>query len=314
MGRLYRLSKGIPRVINVLCDRALLGAYVEGKERVDRAVLDKAAREVFGQGAAPRRGMLGALTAALVLTAGGAMAWVVYQREQGNPAPKPVVTAAAMTAPAVKQPPPALERVAWPPQVARASGTALAYAALFRAWGAEYGGGDACRQAEAMGLRCKTDRGGLDELREANRPALLRLRDGEGREFDVALTSLEDRSATLSVGGETRVVALSALANEWTGRYTVLWRLPPGAFTDIAVGARGPAVAWLRLQLAQWRGRAATPQADPVFDDDLTRDVKQFQLAEGLVPDGIVGPRTLMRLSGVSHPEAPRLAPARAPR
>ena len=47
MGRLYRLSGGVPRVINVLCDRALLGAYVQGKERVDRATLAQAAREVF---------------------------------------------------------------------------------------------------------------------------------------------------------------------------------------------------------------------------------------------------------------------------
>src|SRR5471032_408540 len=39
MNRLYRLSRGIPRVVNVLCDRALLGAYVQGKERVDRATI-----------------------------------------------------------------------------------------------------------------------------------------------------------------------------------------------------------------------------------------------------------------------------------
>ena len=54
MGRLYRLSGGIPRVINVLCDRALLGAYVQGKERVDRATLAQAAREVFHQPTAGR--------------------------------------------------------------------------------------------------------------------------------------------------------------------------------------------------------------------------------------------------------------------
>ena len=47
MKSLYRLSGGTPRVINVLCDRALLGAYVQAKERVDRATLKQAAREVF---------------------------------------------------------------------------------------------------------------------------------------------------------------------------------------------------------------------------------------------------------------------------
>ena len=57
-GRLYQLSLGVPRLINVLCDRALLGAYVQGKERVDRATLAQAAREVFYQPAPWRRRLL----------------------------------------------------------------------------------------------------------------------------------------------------------------------------------------------------------------------------------------------------------------
>lgn len=51
MDRLYRLSRGIPRVANVICDRALLGAYVEGVDAVDRAILDRASREVLGDSA-----------------------------------------------------------------------------------------------------------------------------------------------------------------------------------------------------------------------------------------------------------------------
>lgn len=47
--KLYQLSKGIPRIINIICDRALLGAYVENKARVDLQTLNKAAREVFGE-------------------------------------------------------------------------------------------------------------------------------------------------------------------------------------------------------------------------------------------------------------------------
>lgn len=47
--RLYRLSKGIPRLINILCDRALLGTYVQNKPSVDTKTLDTAAREVFGE-------------------------------------------------------------------------------------------------------------------------------------------------------------------------------------------------------------------------------------------------------------------------
>lgn len=45
--RIHQLTRGIPRRINLLCDRALLGAYAEGKSRVDRDIVDKAASEVF---------------------------------------------------------------------------------------------------------------------------------------------------------------------------------------------------------------------------------------------------------------------------
>jgi general secretion pathway protein A len=47
--RLYQLSGGVPRIINIICDRALLGAYVENKPRVDVQTLNNAATEVFGE-------------------------------------------------------------------------------------------------------------------------------------------------------------------------------------------------------------------------------------------------------------------------
>ncbi len=48
LNRLYVYSGGIPRLINILCDRALLGTFVLQKEFVDRATLAKAAAEVLG--------------------------------------------------------------------------------------------------------------------------------------------------------------------------------------------------------------------------------------------------------------------------
>ena len=48
LARIYTLARGVPRRINLLCGRALLGAYASGKPHVDRAMLDKAAQEVFG--------------------------------------------------------------------------------------------------------------------------------------------------------------------------------------------------------------------------------------------------------------------------
>ena len=48
ISKIYSLTNGIPRLINVICDRTLLGTYVEGRDEVTRPTLKKAAREVFG--------------------------------------------------------------------------------------------------------------------------------------------------------------------------------------------------------------------------------------------------------------------------
>jgi len=320
MGRIYRLSGGIPRIINVLCDRALLGAYVQGKERIDRTTLAQAAREVFPP-PLRRSSMLRPLTAILILVAGGAMALAVYQ--PGQPDAKmatvhktisgPIVSATPAKAakPAEETKPGAAlpDALAWPADEPRPHSKAMAYAALFRAWGVDYqgAGADACQQAAGLGLRCQTARGGLDELRQFNRPAVLLMRDDKGQEFQATLTALADKSATFAIGTETKTVALGALAAQWSGHYTLLWRMPPVASEKIRPGARGPAVAWLSKQLAQARGSVADAASDPVFDDALVREVKQFQLAQGLTPDGAVGRQTLTRLSIVADQAAPKL-------
>ena len=57
---IYRRSRGVPRRINLLCDRALLGAYASGRAIVDRAIVKQAASEVFGDPIGPVTGATGA--------------------------------------------------------------------------------------------------------------------------------------------------------------------------------------------------------------------------------------------------------------
>ena len=316
LGRLYRLSGGVPRIINVLCDRALLGAYVQGKERIDGATLAQAAHEVFHQPSA-WRGWLRALTAGVIVLAGAALALAVYWKEPSKPAlaalqPGIAAPAAAGT-PAqpllsdAKLKAASLDALEWPADKPLGDSRSLAYSALFHAWGAQYQGGDACRQAESLGLRCRSARGGLDDLRELNRPAVLLLRNGQNREFHAMLNTLDDKTAVFALGAHVKAVAIGALAEQWSGQYTLFWRMPPEAHQDIRPGERGPAVAWLNRQLSQMQGRAAEPGENLLFDQALMRQVKQFQLAEGLIPDGFVGPRTLIRLAAMADKAAPKL-------
>jgi general secretion pathway protein A len=70
--RLYALSHGTPRLINVIADRALLGAYTEGRHQVTARIVNRAAREVLGKGPDRRKWWLAAAVA--VMAAGAAWA------------------------------------------------------------------------------------------------------------------------------------------------------------------------------------------------------------------------------------------------
>jgi len=310
MSHLYHLSGGIPRVINVLCDRALLGTYTQGKDKVDRATLTQAAREVLHQ--APQYALSRPLLLGLLLVAGAALAWAVVVATNRGDGPASAVPAleqavAPKAAAKVQEPPTViLGTLDWPANEARERSKEMAYASLFQAWGSAYDGGDACRQATGLGLSCRSGRGGLDVLRQLNRPVVTQMSDAQGREFFATMMALDDKTATYVIGSDTRVVAHADLAAHWTGRYSALLRLPPDGQEQIRVGQSGPAVAWLSRQLALAQGREPPATSEQVFDEALVRQVKQFQLDQGLIPDGAAGPQTLLRLSN-ADPSGPKL-------
>jgi general secretion pathway protein A len=322
MGKLYRLSKGVPRVINVLCDRALLGTFVQGKDRADSSTLAQAAREVFGQQPQPRRIMRQALLIGLILLMGGALAVSVYQKSQvghkimtaQKTIVKPVTTTQPLIISTIAKPAVVLPAtLGFPAEVPHSQSRAMAYAALFRAWRADYKeGDDPCHQVEVLGLHCRTTRGGLEELRQLNMPAVLYLLDDQGKGFYATLTKIEGESATFTTGTETREVNLGALASQWLGYYTILLHLPLDAHDSILFGTQGPTVQWLSKQLALAQGLKVETSADTIFNDDLKRQVQRFQLSQGLIPDGAAGPQTLARLSALTDQSAPRLSQQQA--
>ncbi len=65
MAKIYRLSKGIPRLINIICDRALLGAYAENTALVGPKTVAQAAHEVL---TVERRDQFTSLAGVLVST------------------------------------------------------------------------------------------------------------------------------------------------------------------------------------------------------------------------------------------------------
>ncbi|MBS1190913.1 MAG: peptidoglycan-binding domain 1 protein [Rhodocyclaceae bacterium] len=86
--RLYSLSRGIPRLVNIIADRALLGAYVQGKGRVDGATVVAAGRQVFGVGAPAGWRRKGAGAALLGIAALGGVAALAAYAQHDFPMPR----------------------------------------------------------------------------------------------------------------------------------------------------------------------------------------------------------------------------------
>jgi general secretion pathway protein A len=89
MRLVHAITQGVPRRINLLCDRALLGAYAEDKYEIDRRIVNKAAAEVFGKAGVPQPGKgHGWRYAAWGMAAGAALSGVtLWALNTGWPVP-----------------------------------------------------------------------------------------------------------------------------------------------------------------------------------------------------------------------------------
>jgi len=149
---------------------------------------------------------------------------------------------------------------------------------------------------------------GLPLIRQLDRPGILGLRDGAGQPVYALLESLDDRSATLRMGGKSVAVALVSLANLWQGDFATYWKAPAGYQRPLGDGDTGAVVDELARQLAAVRGEAP-PRGAQRLDVALKSRVQAFQLAQGLKPDGLAGPTTLMQLARASDVAGARSEP-----
>jgi general secretion pathway protein A len=309
MAQIHALSHGVPRRINLLCDRALLGAYVENQPQVTRQILRRAAEEVFAEEG--RRAVApglrwphvagGVLAGALVTAA---LAWHFMPRPAATVS---VAKAPAAVAPAVPAAPATASLPA--PAVASVPDRNAVLRQLAALWGEQLPAGDACQAGARAGLRCLHSRGGIAELRVLDRPALLALRDAQGTEQLALLTRLQDETATLMVDGKQQSLPLAQLAQRSDGSFTTFWRAPRSWRDEVPLGVRGADVDWLAQRLAQQQSLPA-PAANQPLDAEMQRLLRTFQQSQNLRADGLAGPKTFIRLMQLGDNSEPRLSSA----
>jgi general secretion pathway protein A len=333
----HRLAGGIPRVINVTCDRALLGAYTQETHKVTAALVRRAAGEVYGRRVVPVwLSWLAATLALLGITGAAFGGWQLWQRQisplyagdrphttvrpASAAAPMPAMvtppaSVAGRPAPATKAAPTAASINALLAENSANTSDPAAFRRLLSLWGTAMADDkNPCEQAAKAGLSCLEQRGSWAQVRALNRPAILTLTDDHGQRHRVVLAGLDDRFATLNLGEHDERVPVDELSRDWFGEFTVVWKPKTARTRSLSVGMKGDEVRWLRRSLNALQGAASDPEHGDVYDEELAIAVQNFQREHRLNVDGIAGVQTQVVLdTALAEPGSPLLLP-NAPR
>jgi general secretion pathway protein A len=302
--RIHHHSGGVPRLINVIADRALIAGYAQDLAQIGERAVDQAAKEAL---ASPiqrlRVPRLVALGVPLLLVAALA-AWWLGARQPVPAAPAAASGAGEEIAVGTEaMPTPDLGSAGLERRILDAGPSGLnAWTRLLSLWMLRAEEADVrtaarCPLVLGPGVFCLRGTGSLTKLATLRRPVILRLSE-DGREAWAVLLGIDEDSVRLAIGGDTFDTGWHALERAWLGEYYAIWRAPAFMAGTFRRGDSGPAVEWLERRLADARGEERPELAGPaIYDAQMEAEVRSLQAAHGLIPDGVVGPETLLALS-----------------
>ncbi|MBT8130695.1 MAG: AAA family ATPase [Gammaproteobacteria bacterium] len=333
LAEVHRVSGGIPRLINVICDRALLGAYSSEKSEVSPKIVRAAAAEVSGREKplrpVPGLPLIAASLVALLLV--GAGFWTFLKRpavfestlpdqaltqhsdltgtlslaDDNEPlqglrltrnlrlSPLPISVANAAASPAVQS---GIGLTQLLNSASSVTGTDTAMASLFRLWGVGLDqSAPPCEQARTHGLKCEFQVGSWNLLQQLDRPAVLSLVMPGGVTHQLVIAKIVQNNVEIVLGNQRFKIPAEQLRQRWFGEYLLLWKPEPLADSLMVPGMRSEGVRWLRQQLQQLQG--GTLGNSSFYDQTLADRVRLFQSANGLGVDGMAGVHTLIALN-----------------
>ena len=307
----HRNTGGVPRLVNLLAEHCLIGAYAIGQKRIGVAVVRRAARELFAGGGSGgwrrRRQFAAGLT--LTLAVGGAAWWWLAMQGALNPAagPPPQLPGVVEEAPQAPHPgdTPALHSETVPAASAHHPG---AFAVLLQAWGIATEAGsieEACAAASAASLRCRQIV--IDspaDLAALGTPVVASLRMGSDRLEYAAISAVSANEWRVENARGAGQFPAQDVLERLVGNSTMIWQPPPGFDGPLFPGSLNPPlVAAVRAALDRAGYLDEGVVTGGRYSEFLASTVKRYQSDRGLAVDGIVGFETLFSLMA----ESPRL-------
>jgi len=312
--KIFHYSKGIPRIINIICHCALLGAYSTDVRVITQAIIKRAAKETLSN-AQDKPAWLKSVLAGVVLSCLGI--GLYYKGYQANnqtslkaktilhgtlPGKVAIKPAPAKVPAVIKHESPVAETKPFSewladPSLTLSSGLTNA----LKRWGKEIPASQQvdCNAVQKMGLNCQFGRGNWKDLLAFNRPVVLEFSLSSEAKHYALLTAIKDGQPTLTFDRDV-TFPLADVMSFWDGYYVLVWQPPKPGVNMIFPGQLSDNVIWLRQQLSAIDGINVHTKDPRFFDADLKARVISFQRVHNLKQDGKVGVQTVFHLDNAT--------------
>ncbi|WP_413285811.1 AAA family ATPase [Vibrio sp. MA40-2] len=329
-------SQGVPRLINLICDKALLYAFYSGEKQISVNQAEKACQDVMSFQApitfaenVPSKTTVDTAQASKVTPNGVTTANISNNTRASNNVTFPFRISAMIFSAILLglvfnfegiirevirsyYPPIAVVEQSMPKRIydidhelesfiENSQNPIDAMMVLYRMWGIKASILDAeCKDNSPF--FCERHDGDLQSIVAQSRPAVLTLQSSNGPFFAVLYGVYQDKIELLNA--KQRVsLPIEWLNNHWSGEYQTLW------YSEIdqvlKVDSNGRSVQRLDALLAKALQTNKTDSS--IFNTQLENRVKAFQVWQGITSDGIVGRNTLKLLDLITTDFAPKL-------
>ncbi|MBE8575690.1 ExeA family protein [Vibrio sp. OPT18] len=322
-------THGIPRLINLVCDKALQLAFHDGEQLPSNETVNRACQQVMSFQAdvyhveKPRTSRvapklfqyagIATLSVGLAIatfnfapsyinswlsaeTSGEVKTEVLARTQRSLVSDVPKLVA---------EPKPAKFELPQHIQQHLMQGTnrSLAIKDLYTLWGYQSSLRDGLCLSEPQSVFvCEQQQANLDTLLELGVPVVLNL-DIDQKPVFAVLYGVSEDSVELLVNEKLLVMPKQSLEQIWQGDYVAIWKQP--LRETLKEGYQGEAVALLDLLLSEVLGEVVS--GSDVFDYELKMKIEAFQTWQGMSVDGIAGKRTLARLQRLAQLDSPKL-------
>lgn len=344
--QLHKLSGGIPRMLNLLAERSMLGAYATNASLVNVQIVRDASKEVLGEpvkSIAERKRISSQMSVilraavAVILTITGvyyfffegsveqnSQAEPLVSIEKSEPVKQPAVSSVeqkpveeVFQKKTAEQQKPVQQEIVQQTDVIAPTAQEFftnelvvkapvqpdknTYEQLLALWSVDASASNQksfCLMAEINNLRCKIEKNiDLNSLSEINRPGLVTVL-GDQDTLSLYMVSFFDgyNISLTNSSGSTSMLARD-FADVWDGRFVYIWRPPSEFARTLYPDVRDSKMTrWAQEKLQIVFEDYEYVIGGGIYSQPIVRAIARFQTQQGLEADGLLGPRTILRL------------------